>query len=233
MSPPGRPKGEYRSAQRAGTPSSPPGRPKGEYRSARHEGTPVSAPRYDVALRRLAPTARFDARGKPEDLAAALGTAGLPVPERRNSSLAGAGQVRVDWLGPQRYVITAPLDQEDAVDSALEAAFAGFAGADVTCSTDMVVTFELAGSGAADVLAQGTPLDISPAVLLPASVTGTELWGVGVIVERPAADPQIFRVTVERAYAGYVDGWLRTAAGLPADIRPGVMIAPPGMAQPT
>jgi hypothetical protein len=29
MSPPGRPKGEYRSAQREGNPKSPPGRPKG------------------------------------------------------------------------------------------------------------------------------------------------------------------------------------------------------------
>jgi len=44
MSPPGRPKGEYRSAQREGTPVSPPGRPKGEYRSAQREGTPVRPP---------------------------------------------------------------------------------------------------------------------------------------------------------------------------------------------
>ena len=44
VSPPGRPKGEYRSAQREGTPVSPPGRPKGEYRSAQREGTPVSPP---------------------------------------------------------------------------------------------------------------------------------------------------------------------------------------------
>jgi putative Holliday junction resolvase len=44
MSPPGRPKGEYRSAQREGNPSSPPGRPVGEYRSAQREGTPVSPP---------------------------------------------------------------------------------------------------------------------------------------------------------------------------------------------
>ena len=42
MSPPGRPKGEYRSAQHEGTPVSPPGRPKGEYRSAQHEGPPVN-----------------------------------------------------------------------------------------------------------------------------------------------------------------------------------------------
>ncbi|MEP7303098.1 MAG: AMP-binding protein [Caldimonas sp.] len=38
MSPPGRPKGEYRSAQHEGAPLTPPGRPKGEYRSAQHEG---------------------------------------------------------------------------------------------------------------------------------------------------------------------------------------------------
>ena len=44
MSPPGRPKGEFRSAQREGTPSSPPGRPKGEFRSAQREGTPSSPP---------------------------------------------------------------------------------------------------------------------------------------------------------------------------------------------
>ena len=210
-----------------------PDTPEDESRSANGAGISMSAPRYDVALRRLAPCARFETRGKPGDLAAALRAAGLPVPERRNSSLADEGHVRVDWLGPQRYVVTAPLAQEEALGGALEAAFAGFAGADVTCVTDMVITFELAGSGAADILAQGTPLDIGPAAFLPASVTGTELWGVGVIVERPVADPKTFRVTVERSYAGYVDGWLRTAAGLPADIRPGVMIAPPGMAQPS
>jgi len=44
MSPPGRPKGEYRSAQHEGSRVSPPGRPKGEYRSAQHEGSRVSPP---------------------------------------------------------------------------------------------------------------------------------------------------------------------------------------------
>jgi glycosyltransferase involved in cell wall biosynthesis len=40
MSPPGGPKGEYRSAQHEGSPVSPPGRPKGEYGSAQREGAP-------------------------------------------------------------------------------------------------------------------------------------------------------------------------------------------------
>ena len=60
----------------------------------------MTGKRYDVALRRLAPRARFEACGKPEDLAAALHAAGLPVPERHNSSIDGEGQVRIDWLGP-------------------------------------------------------------------------------------------------------------------------------------
>ncbi len=42
MSPPGRPKGEFRRAQPEGTPVNPPGRPKGEFRRAQPEGTPVS-----------------------------------------------------------------------------------------------------------------------------------------------------------------------------------------------
>ena len=40
MSAPGRPKGEYRSAQHEGTPVSPPGRPKGEHRLRRQKGHP-------------------------------------------------------------------------------------------------------------------------------------------------------------------------------------------------
>ena len=50
MSPPGRPKGEFRSAQHEGTPVSPPGRHKGEFRSAQHEATPVSARGRSKAL---------------------------------------------------------------------------------------------------------------------------------------------------------------------------------------
>ena len=51
MSTPGRPKGEYRSAQHEGTPVSAPGRPKSEFRSAEREGTPVSREQALAAAR--------------------------------------------------------------------------------------------------------------------------------------------------------------------------------------
>ena len=44
MNPPGRPKGEYRSAQHGGLRMNPPGRPKGEYRSAQHGGLLMNPP---------------------------------------------------------------------------------------------------------------------------------------------------------------------------------------------
>jgi hypothetical protein len=53
MSPPGRPKGEFRSAKHEGTPVDTPGRPKGEFRSAQHEGIPVGK-RSPIAERGLA-----------------------------------------------------------------------------------------------------------------------------------------------------------------------------------
>ena len=66
MSPPGRPKGEYRSAQREGTPESPPGRPRGEYRSAQREGSLVSGagPSQGYSLLPLGGKAR-SAKGAP------------------------------------------------------------------------------------------------------------------------------------------------------------------------
>ncbi|MBK6864638.1 MAG: NAD-dependent epimerase/dehydratase family protein [Ideonella sp.] len=74
MSPPGRPKGEYRSAQHEGTPASPPGRPKGEYRSAQHEATPASpaAPRGRRAL--TLPTLCFTMAELVDAIAEACGT---------------------------------------------------------------------------------------------------------------------------------------------------------------
>ena len=44
MSPPGRPKGEFRRAKPEARVAIPPSRPKGEFRRAKPEGRPVSTP---------------------------------------------------------------------------------------------------------------------------------------------------------------------------------------------
>ena len=184
---------------------------------------PTSTGRYQVSLRRLEPCARFEAAGQPEALAAALGAAGLRLPARANTSALSDGAVQVDWLGPRRFVISAPTSYEQRLQGLLLEAFSGFEAADVCCTTDMVVRFELSGAGAADVLAQGTGLGVSDSGFAPGCAAVTDLWGIAAVIERPVDLPQCRRVVVDRSLAGYVEGWLQTANGLPSALKPGVM----------
>ena len=93
MSPPGRPKGEYRSAQREGSPVNPPGRPKGEYRGAEHEGAPVSV------MRRVPDDAELELPGF------------APADEtmRRNADTAADDQPRAPRPEPDRWTRELPL----------------------------------------------------------------------------------------------------------------------------
>ncbi len=184
---------------------------------------PTSTGRYQVTLRTLEPCARFEAAGQPEALAAALVAAGLQMPARANTSAVSGGAVQVYWLGPRRFVISAPMSDEQRLQGLLLQSFSAFGTADVCCTTDMVVRFELVGSGAADVLAQGTGLDVSDSRFAPGYAAVTDLWGIAAVIERPADLPHCRRVVVDRSLAGYVEGWLQTANGLPSSLKPAVM----------
>ncbi len=184
---------------------------------------PTSTGRYQLTLRTLEPCARFEAAGQPTALTAALGAAGLRLPARANTSALSDGAVQVDWLGPHRFVISSPMSDEQRLHGLLLQAFSAFEMADVCCTTDMVVRFELSGAGAADVLAQGTGLDVSDASFAPGCAAVTDLWGVAAVIERPQDLPLCRRVIVDRSLAGYVEGWLQTANGLPSALKPGVM----------
>ena len=186
--------------------------------------------RYGVSPRRIEPCARFEAAGEPHALAAALRMAGLPLPSDANTAVRSPAGWQVAWLGPRRFVVTGPIRDELRLQRLLHDAFSQFVSADVCCSTDMVACFELAGPGAASVLAQGTALDVSDAAFAAGSATVTDLWGVAAVVERPTQSPLCRVITVDRSLAGFIEGWLRTADGLPSSIKPGVMRSASGAA---
>ena len=183
----------------------------------------MMAGRYDVSIRRLEPCARFEAAGEPQAMAAALRAAGLQLPSDANASVRSHTGWQVAWLGPRRCVVTAPIDDEKRLQRQLHDAFDSFVSADVCCTSDMVARFELAGPGAASVLAQGTALDVSDAGFAAGTATVTDLWGVAAVIERPPESPFCRVVTVDRSLAGFIEGWLQTANGLPSSLRPGVM----------
>lgn len=183
--------------------------------------------RYQATINRLEPEAWFEIRGEPSVTDPVLARLRLPVPAGANRAAASARQVRVLRLGPDRLVVRAPRALEAELITAIEAACIDLPVAQAVQASDMMVTFAIEGAGARDVLAQGMPLDLAPEGFPAGSATGTEAWGIGVIIERFATAPDRFLLSTDRSYAGYLELWLRTAAGEESALQPGVVQAPP------
>lgn len=188
--------------------------------------------RYDVAVEPAAPLAVFEARGPEAELAAALAAARLPWPVAPHRSEAGEDGAAVVRLGPTRLLVLAPRDAGPDLAARLDAAFAAQETADAIDVSDMLAGFVVAGPGALDVLRQGAPLDLAPDRFPPGATTGTELWGVAVLIARLPAPTDAFRILVDVAQAAFVEEWLSVACGAGPLHRPGTMIRPPARLRP-
>lgn len=164
--------------------------------------------RYDVTIAALAPRAIAELRGDATQAQHWLAEIGCRVPARPNRCARDAQQREVLWLGPRRWLLFAPADDEDR----LAAAVASTAAAPLICATivtDMLAGVAIAGPQARDVISQGTPLDLDA---LPADgATMTDMFGVPALV-RTAAPPG-FEVWVDRSVGRYLMDCLDAAAG--------------------
>jgi sarcosine oxidase subunit gamma len=183
--------------------------------------------RHDVTIIRLPLAAAFEMRGREDGLRDGVAAAGLPWPPSMHSEEDDGAGSRLIRLGPTRLLLRAAITDEAALETLLEAAFASIATADVLRVSDALVGFSVTGPAAVDVLAQGAPLDLSDAAFPPARATGTELWGVTVLVIREPAPQAGFTLLIDSAFADYLDEWLAVASGAEPRLRPGVMSRPP------
>lgn len=173
----------------------------------------MSGPRYDASVARLPIEALFEARGPADEIERACRGAGLAWPRaahRLDRDAAGRGLLR---LGARRALLRAPIEAERQLAAALDEAFGREATANCALVSDMYALFRVAGPRAEDVLRQGAPLDLSAAAFPQHAATGTRLWDVTVIIARIDLAPPAFDILVEASYAGYLELWLRTAAG--------------------
>lgn len=187
----------------------------------------MMASRYEAEIAPLPLAATFEARGPEDRLALAASAAGLPWPERLHRIARDASGVGVARLGPTRILIRADIAREAELERRLTEAFSAVSDADFALLSDTYAGFLVSGPGAVDILRQGAPFDIGGASFSPGSATGTELWGVTVVVMRPADPPHGFAVLVDNSFAGYIGNWLAAASGAEPIERPGVMTNPP------
>lgn len=99
------------------------------------------------------------------------------------------------WLGPDEWLVLGGRE-EDYPDA--------WAAVDVSANR---VCLELAGPGAAGVLARGCALDLHPSVFPPGRCAQTLLARAQVILYR--TDEETFRLLVRPSFTDYVRAWFR------------------------
>ncbi len=132
--------------------------------------------------------------------------AGLPLPLEPNR-VAAMGAVRVLWLGPDEWLVTATAGGEAGLGERL----ARIEGAVITDLSSSRAVIAVSGPAARRLLEAGCGLDLHPREFAPGDCAQTLLAGVPVILDQVAPAPT-YRVFVRRSLARWFAGWLIDAA---------------------
>ena len=171
-----------------------------------------------VTLREMGPMAQVSLRADPADagLLARIGEAltALPPTVPNTATAATDGEGHVLWLGPDEWLVVATEDAPTEVAAAIEAAVRGAAGDAFLTAVDVSanrVGIEIAGPGAADLLASGCALDLERGLPV-GGCAQTLLARANVVLWHVADDPTpVYRVLVRPSFVRYLLGWLRDA----------------------
>ena len=153
--------------------------------------------------------ARVVLRVAPEVVAPRADVAGVDLAGPINP-VRGTAERFAARLGPDEWLLVAPLAEEETLAAALDAALADvFHSAVEVSRRDAALTLE--GPAAADVLNAGTPLDLADAAF-PAGAASRTVFGKAEITLLRPADGRRWRVECARSFAPYVVAFLEEAA---------------------
>lgn len=186
--------------------ATPPTSPLGN-RAAELAAAPPSVRLRELAFRAQL-NLRVDLRGP---AAAAVGEAlGAPLPTRPNSAVR-SGELTALWLGPDEWLVLAPVGRSQHLGNSLRLALGTEEGAVVDLSAHRT-TVELSGPRAREVLAKGCSLDLHPTVFGPADCAQTLLARAPVLLLGRGGDPPSYWLLVAASFAAYVVDWCLDAA---------------------
>ena len=159
-----------------------------------------------VRVRELPLLVQLDLRLDPAGPAAAAvaEVLGVTVPQDACTAVT-AGEVSVLWLGPDEWLVVAPAERTDLLDS-LDAAVAG-QGAVVDVSAQRT-TISLSGPKARDLLAHGCSTDLHPRVATQGTCIQTLLALAGVVLVVRDDTATDFWVLVRSSFARYLADWI-------------------------
>ena len=136
-------------------------------------------------------------------------TGGLPT---ACGNVTGSGDTSVLWLGPEEFLVVAPMEAHESLGGdliqALREALAEGEGQVVDLSANRT-TLELSGPRASAVLEKGCALDLHPRVFKPGTALSTEIGGIPAILWKTADDT--YRIFPRASFAEFLGRWLLDA----------------------
>lgn len=164
---------------------------------------------YDVRIERLPLSAVIDLKGPEEAARERAAALALPLPKIANTA-ATAEELALYWIGPEHWLLRAPLDREEALLAALQLD-AVPETLSVVLASDSFAFFQITGPDARQVMAIASPLDTHERAFPENGVTFTEAFGLKALVVRQT---QGFELAVEASYADFLEDFLRRAVSL-------------------
>lgn len=147
---------------------------------------------------------RYIYRGAPEHFPAAFGIT-LPTTPMRAEARDGRAAL---WLGPDEWLLLAPVAEEEALRSSLGDGLRGLPASLVDVGHRQI-GIVIAGLCAADLLNAGCPLDLDRRAFPVGMCTRTILAKAEIVLWRTADDA--FRLEIARSVVPYVVEFLREA----------------------
>ena len=136
-------------------------------------------------------------------------TGGLPA---ACGAVSCTGDTSVLWLGPEEFLVVAPLEAHESLGGdliqALREALADGEGQMVDLSANRT-TFDLTGPRARAVLEKGCALDLHPRSFTPGTAVSTEVGNIPVILWKTGEES--YRLFPRASFADFLGRWLLDA----------------------
>jgi sarcosine oxidase subunit gamma len=136
-------------------------------------------------------------------------TGGLPA---ASGAVSGTGDTAVLWLGPEEFLVVAPLEAHESLGGdliqALKDALADGEGQVVDLSANRT-TFELTGPKSRPVLEKGCSLDLHPRVFKAGTALSTQIGNIPVVLWKTGEES--YRIFPRASFAEFLGRWLLDA----------------------
>ncbi|RNL51370.1 sarcosine oxidase subunit gamma [Arthrobacter oryzae] len=145
------------------------------------------------------------------DAGSRIGSVTGGLPGHSGETVAG-DSIRVLWLGPTEFLVTAPEGAHDSLGGDLIQSLVGAVGDSEGQVVDLSAnrtTFELFGPRARAVLEKGCSLDLHPRTFLAERALATEVGGIPVMLLKTGEES--FRLFPRASFADFLGRWLLDA----------------------